>query len=281
MNAQKMGEFIFSMRKAKNMTQKELAEKLNVTDKAVSKWERGLGYPDITILPSLSEALGATMGDLLKGEITTAETLQESTADEIISNTLQYAGEVRRHRKFTASNLAISILSIAFLIAVFVCLLCNFVSKGKIDWALYPVGSLIFPWFVIVPLIYFKKHKYVISLAMLSVLLIPLLYLIEQLGPNKNWLMPLGIPATLISLAYFWIAVPLFAYTKINRWYLSAAVILLGVGLDCGIEYYVQLFVQRSNPDIYNVFSNICVVIIALAVFFIGFARKRKQLESV
>lgn len=281
MNAQKMGELILSMRKAKNMTQKELAEKLNVTDKAVSKWERGLGYPDITMLPSLSETLGVAMGDLLKGEITTTDAQKESSADEIITNTLQYAGEVRRYRKFKASSLAISLLTIAFLIAAFVCLLCNLVSKGKIDWALYPVSSLIFAWFVIVPLIYFKKHKYVISLATLSVLLIPLLYLIEQLGPNKNWLMPLGIPATLISLVYFWIAVPLFVYTKINRWYLSAAVILLGVGLDCGIEYYVQLFVQRSNPDIYNIFSNICVVIVAIAIFFIGFARKRKKLESV
>ena len=49
MDNQKFGRFIRDLRKKANMTQKELGEKLNVTDKAVPKWERGLGFPDITI----------------------------------------------------------------------------------------------------------------------------------------------------------------------------------------------------------------------------------------
>lgn len=281
MNSLKMGELISSVRKSKNMTQKELADQLSVTDKAVSKWERGLGYPDITILPSLSEALGVTMSDLLKGEITAEETEQKPSADEMISSTLKYADQAHRHRKFKASNLAISILTIAFLISVFICMLCNVVSTGKIDWSLYPTGAVIFAWFIIVPLIYFKKHKYIISLSMVTLLLTPFLYLIEYLGPNKDWVIPLAVPVSLISLAYCWIVVPLFAYTKINRWYLSAAVVLLGVVIDFAIEYYVQRVVQQPYVDIYNVFSNVCVVIIALALFFIGFARNRKQPEPV
>mgnify|MGYP002802871563 FL=1 len=52
MDAEKFGAFIAAARKEKNMTQKALAEKLHVTDKAVSRWERGLGFPDIhTIEP--------------------------------------------------------------------------------------------------------------------------------------------------------------------------------------------------------------------------------------
>ena len=50
------------------MTQKELAEKLNVTDKAISKWERGNGYPEITIIPELAKALEITVNELLSGE---------------------------------------------------------------------------------------------------------------------------------------------------------------------------------------------------------------------
>lgn len=50
MDNQKFGRFIRDLRKKANMTQKELGEKLNVTDKAVSKWERGLGFPDISII---------------------------------------------------------------------------------------------------------------------------------------------------------------------------------------------------------------------------------------
>ena len=54
MDNQKFGKFIKELRKKSNMTQKELGEKLNVTDKAVSKWERGLSFPDITIINSLA-----------------------------------------------------------------------------------------------------------------------------------------------------------------------------------------------------------------------------------
>ena len=53
MDAKKLGQFIAEIRKEKEMTQAELASKLHVTDKAVSKWERGLGLPDITALSRL------------------------------------------------------------------------------------------------------------------------------------------------------------------------------------------------------------------------------------
>ena len=58
MNNQEVGRFIRQLRTSKNMTQKELAEKLFITDKAISKWERGLGCPDISILPLLADSLG-------------------------------------------------------------------------------------------------------------------------------------------------------------------------------------------------------------------------------
>ena len=56
-----MGERIRSLRTALGMTQGDLAEKMNVTDKAVSKWERGLSRPDIDSLPKLAETLGTTV----------------------------------------------------------------------------------------------------------------------------------------------------------------------------------------------------------------------------
>ncbi len=62
-----MGETIAENRKAKGMTQLELAQKLGVTDKAVSKWERNLSCPDIGSLPQLAEALGLSVETLLQG----------------------------------------------------------------------------------------------------------------------------------------------------------------------------------------------------------------------
>ena len=58
MDAKKFGMFIATLRKEKNMTQVDLAKKLQVTDKAVSKWERGLGFPDINSIEPLADALG-------------------------------------------------------------------------------------------------------------------------------------------------------------------------------------------------------------------------------
>ena len=63
---QTMGEKIAELRKAKNMTQKDLAEQMNVTDKAVSKWERNLACPDINSIPHLAEILGISVDELLQ-----------------------------------------------------------------------------------------------------------------------------------------------------------------------------------------------------------------------
>ena len=59
------GEIISSIRREKGLTQKDLAEKLNVTDKAVSKWERDIALPDINTLPKLAEILNITIEELI------------------------------------------------------------------------------------------------------------------------------------------------------------------------------------------------------------------------
>lgn len=68
MDAQITGKFIGLLRKEKGMTQATLADKLNISNRTVSKWENGDGFPDITILPELAEILGVTVDELLKGE---------------------------------------------------------------------------------------------------------------------------------------------------------------------------------------------------------------------
>ena len=69
MDAQRTGKLINYLRSKKGITQKELAELINVSDKAVSKWERGDGCPDVGILPALAKALGTDVDSLLKGEL--------------------------------------------------------------------------------------------------------------------------------------------------------------------------------------------------------------------
>ena len=64
----KIGRFIAETRKSKNLTQKQLAEKLSISDKTVSKWECGKGLPDVSIMFDLCEELQITVNDLLTGE---------------------------------------------------------------------------------------------------------------------------------------------------------------------------------------------------------------------
>ena len=81
-----MGELISTLRKEKGMTQKDLADKMNVTDKAVSKWERNLSCPDINSIPDLAEALGISVEELLN-----ASKKEEETKKENILSTILFA----------------------------------------------------------------------------------------------------------------------------------------------------------------------------------------------
>ena len=81
MSNKTFGEMISSLRREKNMTQNYLADKMNVTDKAVSKWERNLSCPDINSIPKLAEILGVSVEKLLN-----AQTKQENSKVEDIIN---------------------------------------------------------------------------------------------------------------------------------------------------------------------------------------------------
>lgn len=69
LSLKRAGELLCSLRKEKNMTQRELAEIMNISDKTVSKWERGLGLPDVSLLNELSNALGVNIDRLLEGDL--------------------------------------------------------------------------------------------------------------------------------------------------------------------------------------------------------------------
>ena len=69
MNCSKVGKLILELRKEKNMTQKEVAEKLNISDKTISKWERGLGCPDISLLTDISNIFDINIEKILLGDL--------------------------------------------------------------------------------------------------------------------------------------------------------------------------------------------------------------------
>ncbi|MBU9737044.1 helix-turn-helix domain-containing protein [Diplocloster agilis] len=75
MNNIKIGKLIYNLRKEKNLTQVQLAERMNISDKTVSKWERGFGCPEVSLLPELSTILDVDLENLLSGELDRNEIL--------------------------------------------------------------------------------------------------------------------------------------------------------------------------------------------------------------
>ncbi|MDE7311307.1 MAG: helix-turn-helix domain-containing protein [Eubacterium sp.] len=88
---EKFGSFLAAQRKENGFTQKELAEKLFLSDKAVSKWERGLSLPDITLLMPLAELLGITVTELLEGRrIEDSDKLDAAQIENLVKKALVY-----------------------------------------------------------------------------------------------------------------------------------------------------------------------------------------------
>lgn len=96
MNNAKTGELISTIRKQKNMTQQDIATKLHVTSKAVSKWERGLSFPSVDILEKLAEVLGLSVMDILAGEVISPQNIAVK-ADEMSIQVLQKEKKTRRN----------------------------------------------------------------------------------------------------------------------------------------------------------------------------------------
>ena len=116
MNNQATGALIRELRKEKGLTQKELAQRLHVTDRAVSKWERGLCAPDIALLEPLAQALDATVLELISGTRTKQERCPENV-DSAVQKVLRYSqqelarkGKSTRRRSLLAACVCLVLL---------------------------------------------------------------------------------------------------------------------------------------------------------------------------
>ncbi len=141
MDAKIFGAFIAECRKEKNMTQADLAMKLNITDKAVSRWERGIGFPDINIIEPLASALEISVLDLMKSERILSNAVTKEEAADIITDTLHAVKLQRRQERKNA-------LSVSGATAVAVILALFFDSmQRKMDTLIFTGVGVVFPMF--------------------------------------------------------------------------------------------------------------------------------------
>ncbi len=117
MDKEKTGQLITELRKEKGMTQKQLAEALNVTDKAVSKWERGLSFPDVSMLEPISDLLDISILELLEGSRTDPDkSLSQNEVQELIKGSVGLSEEEIRHRKQMSRFIIIFLVVLSLLL---------------------------------------------------------------------------------------------------------------------------------------------------------------------
>ena len=136
----KIGKFIFECRKKNNLTQMQLAEKLNITDRAISKWENGKGMPDTSIMLDLCNELKISVNELLSGEM-----IDMNNYNEIAEKTLLEMAqkEEKQNKRLMTSMWTILITSAVFYIEI-VLLAVNILEEGMLLGTIICVSTMVF-----------------------------------------------------------------------------------------------------------------------------------------
>lgn len=267
MNAEYTGKKIAELRKEKNLTQKELADKLHVTDKAVSKWERGVNFPDLGLMEELAKALDSTPSILLG--------LENSTKEEIVSSFAEISGQqsedaAKDIQKIGWINLFAGIFLITFMHFINVTLQRNglfFETQGLL-WLIY--GLIVA---VIVGAIYtLRKYKAIKPFGLLGTVLTEvivadvIIFLAIQLFTGSN---PIYIiSAVLIAVAC--VCTQLLLYRVMKPQLMKALPLILSA---CWLCWGILLKLSQATWVNSNVWSllvfSMLPVICCFATWFI------------
>ena len=140
MNQVKIGKFISECRKNKKMTQAELAEKLNITDRAISKWETGKGMPDSSIMLDLCKELGITVNELLSGEMIEMNDYDKKTEELLLQMAKK---EEAQNKKLLVSMYVILFSCMAFFL-ITVLIAVNFIPDEPTQILVVVIATIIF-----------------------------------------------------------------------------------------------------------------------------------------
>ena len=128
MDQVKIGKFIAQRRKQASLTQMQLAEKLSITDRAVSKWERGKALPDSSIMLELCDVLGITVNDLLCGEVVTMENYNKELENNLLDMVKQ---KEQADKRLLCMEIVMGIIAILPLVAAVILVLLMPMAEWK------------------------------------------------------------------------------------------------------------------------------------------------------
>ncbi|ASA23880.1 DUF6320 domain-containing protein [Paenibacillus donghaensis] len=144
-----------------------------------------------------------------------------------------------------AKTIAVLIISVLFMIGIFVPVLVNYILDGKLTWSLFSLGAIVMAWVTLVPVIIASKHKALFGLLGLSLTLLPFLYLTDYLAPYENWFENLAWPLVMIILPALWLIVLFAELVKASLNLKFAFVLIVLAALMVGIDYTVSEFLNE------------------------------------
>lgn len=272
MNQIEIGKFIAKCRKEKNLTQAQLAEKLNITDRAVSKWETGKSMPDSSIMLELCEILGITVNELLSGEKVDMENYEKKADENLIALK-------RKEENHITSNAILSIIfSVTLLIGILVCVICDIAISGNLSWSLIPISSVVFAWAIFFPMIALGKRGILGSLLAVSILSIPFLYLLSELVKVKA-VFSVGLIVAIISLVYLWTIFAIFKRFSKRKFAAAGITFLLTVPLVLLINITLSRMIADPVVDLWDILSVFILLVFSICSFVCDYA-KNKVLEA-
>lgn len=261
------------------MTPKELAAQLHITDKAVSKWERGLSCPDIALLTSLADILGVTTSELLNGQRST--TTSDDVA-QIVDNALFYAEKSVKGKVASFQNVMAIAFSSFLLFGIIVVSIINLMVSDTFTWSLMPISISVFAWLVFFPAIKFGIKGVIGSFINISIFLVPFLYVLDRMINNSIEhhvpIFSMGISIAPILIVLFWVAFFLFKKLRARKLLCSAILVLLLSPITFLINFFLDM-TQGQGQIWSSTLSSINALIpfaAAIILFVIDFVAHKK-----
>ena len=247
------GKYIAEKRKEANLTQAELANKLYVIPTTISKWERGITYPDITAITNLCKEL-----NISEHEFFTA------CDDEAMNE------EKREIQKYKAlKKWLFNIVNLSYLIGIVVCFICNLVINHKLSWFLVVLVGILISFSITSMPFYLKKNKYrYFKISIIVTVLVYLLLFIINYLTCGNWLLGSYLIATFVFM-FLWSVILICIFTTISLSYKISISLLILAFVTVFANYLCVKVLDIPNNDS-NIPNIICAVIMVLIASIIG-----------
>lgn len=245
MHNEKIGQFIYELRKSKQMTQKDLAAKLNITDK----------------------------NELLNGE---KSNFDSEDVEVTIDNALSYANKTVKNKLKSLQDICAIVFSLLLLIGIIACSICDIAISGAFTWSLFPISSIIFAWLVFFPVIKFGGKGVLATMIAISVFIVPFLYVLENLIKVSDLILPIGIRMAVISIAFLWCIFVLFKILKTRKLIAAAVSLLIAIPIYILINFSLSQIISEPLIDVWDILSLSIIVIAAITFFVLDFRARKK-----